>query len=236
MLKVTTSWDDGDVLDKRLARLLSEYNLKGTFYITKNRKDRLSEDDIRSIAIEHEVGAHTLTHPDLRVESNFIKEKEIKGSRDWLLRVTGQVPKMFCYPKGLYDDSVIREVVMAGFIGARTTELNTITYSLPYKQKTTLQVYPFPFRKHYPRKLLQPFQQRAWGLWQLGVPPWRMYSWLSVARAAFDIALERGEVFHLWGHSWEIEKYGMWDELEELCYYISDREDCRYLTNSELIL
>jgi len=23
-----------------------------------------------------------------------------------------------------------------------------------------------------------------------------------------------GGVFHIWGHSWEIEKYKMWDELE----------------------
>jgi peptidoglycan/xylan/chitin deacetylase (PgdA/CDA1 family) len=36
---VTTSWDDGHILDVKLSELLKKYNLKGTFYIApKNRE------------------------------------------------------------------------------------------------------------------------------------------------------------------------------------------------------
>src|SRR3989338_7735324 len=57
MLYVTTSWDDGDTLDRKLGRLLSRYGVKGTFYVAKEyRKERLSEEEIRVLSKAHEVG------------------------------------------------------------------------------------------------------------------------------------------------------------------------------------
>ena len=38
---VTTSWDDGHPLDFKIASLLEEYNLKGTFYIPKANCENL---------------------------------------------------------------------------------------------------------------------------------------------------------------------------------------------------
>ena len=236
MFKVTTSWDDGDILDKRLSNLLSRYDIKGTFYITKTyRPQRLSDQDILDVARVHEIGAHTLSHPDLRALSLENKREEIKGSKQWLEELLGSEVKMFCYPKGLHDDSVVSVVREAGFLGARITKLGSIILADPFLIPTTIQVYPFPFRRNYLRKLFQPYIQRAQALRKLGVPVSSMYSWLSMARATFEIALLNGEVFHLWGHSWEIEKYGMWSELEKFLQYIGNRKDCVYLTNSESI-
>jgi len=242
VLKVTTSWDDGDVLDKRLSDLLLRYGVKGTFYISKSyRPERLSSRDMQKISKEHEVGAHTLTHPDLRTLTPKQKTDEIAGSKKWLEELLGHQVKMFCYPKGLYDTSVVKATKEAEFSGARTTNSGSLTHSLDnFRLNTTIQVYPFPLRKlnqkqYYLGKLLQPFIQRAPKLRRLGVSIFSMYSWLSVAKATFDVALRNGEVFHLWGHSWEIEKYDMWDELEKFLQYIGDRKDCVYLTNSELL-
>ena len=242
MLKVTTSWDDGDILDKRLSSLLEAYSIKGTFYISKNyRRERLSEEGIRDVSKTHEIGAHTITHPDLRKLTSYEQEIEVKESKKWLEENLNTEVKMFCYPSGFYNTSAIEVVKKAGFLGARTTDLGLVAppYN-PYLINTTIQVYPFPFRKidskkYYWGKLLQPYKQRAKDLRILGVPTASMYSWLSVAKATFDKALKNGEVFHLWGHSWEIEKYGMWDELEKLLKYISNRKNSIYLTNSELL-
>ncbi|MFZ2484780.1 MAG: polysaccharide deacetylase family protein [Minisyncoccia bacterium] len=232
MLKVTTSWDDGDIEDNRLADLLSRYNIKGTFYITKTyRANRLSSGEIKNIAKEHEIGAHTLTHPDLRTLSLEQKQEEIEGSKKWLEEILGQDVKMFCYPKGFYDDSVVGVVKTAGFLGARTTNLGSITFSDPFLVPTTIQVYPFPFRNSL-GKVLQPYDQRAPALKALGVSFLSMYSWLSMAKTTFDLALEKGEIFHLYGHSWEIEKYGMWEKLEKFLQYISNHKKCTYATNS----
>src|SRR4051812_36730612 len=67
---VTTSWDDGDPGDLRLAEELAEFGLHGTFYLCRefNGRPRLSDAQIRELAAIPgvEVGSHTLTHPDLR--------------------------------------------------------------------------------------------------------------------------------------------------------------------------
>ncbi len=222
MLKVTTSWDDGDALDTRLSNLLLRYSIKGTFYITKNyRLKRLSDEEIRELSVQHEIGAHTLTHPDLRND-----QTEIRESKEWLENLLGLEVKMFCYPKGRYNDLVVKKVKEAGFLGARTTELGKVNITNPYIMPITIQVYPVTWRS---------FKQRGPGLRNLGVSIFSMYSWLNMSKSAFDSALRRGGVFHLYGHSWEIEKYHMWNQLEKLLEYISYRTDCVYVTNSELI-
>lgn len=235
MLKVTTSWDDGDILDRRLVDLLSRYGIKGTFYVTQNyRLQRLLDEDIKKIAQLYEVGAHTLTHPDLRNLNGERQEQEIAGSKRWLQGLINSEIKMFCYPKGLYDDSVVEGVKRVNFSGARTTKLGAITFSDPFLMPTTIQVYPFPFR-NVTGKFLQPYHQRAGALKALGVSRFSMYSWLSMAKATFDIAVKDGGIFHLYGHSWEIDKYDMWNKLEKFLEYIGNRKDCVYLTNSELL-
>lgn len=242
MLTVTTSWDDGDILDKKLAELLDRYHIKGTFYITKQyRKERLSEDDIRTLSLNHEIGAHTLTHPDLTTLTFEDQLQEIAGSKQWLEEILGKEVSMFCYPSGRYNDDSIRATKEAGFRGARTVECGRIDLPQdPYQMPTTVHVYPMPFRKvdathFWWRKLLQPFFDRSPALRTLGVSFFAFRSFEVMACAAFDIARTHGEVFHLWGHSWEIEKYDMWKELEYVLQYMSNAKDCRYVTNGEII-
>jgi len=240
MLKVTTSWDDGDILDIRLSELLTKYGIKGTFYISKDyRPERLTDSDIKEIAKTHEIGAHTLTHPDLRAVSQEQKTVEISGSKKWLEEVLEKEVKIFCFPKGLYDDETVAVVKKTGFRGARTTKLGTLYNKDPFLLDTTIQIYPFPFRKSdyshlYWKKLLEPYHQRSGALQALGVSKLSMYSWLSTAKATFDATQSNGKIFHLWGHSWEIEKYGMWKDLEKFLHYIS-KKDCQHVQNSELL-
>ncbi|MBI2065503.1 MAG: polysaccharide deacetylase family protein [Candidatus Zambryskibacteria bacterium] len=227
MLKVTSSWDDGDILDTRLSDLLLRYGIKGTFYISKNyRAQRISDQNIKNISKYHEIGAHTLTHPDLRILSPEKAREEIEGSKKWLEEIINAEVKMFCYPKGRYDDTAVVEVKKAGFTGARTTELGSLEIKDPYFMPVTLQVYPVHWRS---------FKQRAPGLLKLGTSIFSMYSWLSMSKGTFDMALKKGGIFHLFGHSWEIEKYNMWSELEKFFQYIGNKKDCVYLMNSELI-
>lgn len=225
MTSFTTSWDDGDVLDLRLAVLLEKYGLRGTFYIAKEyRKERLSEAQIQELSRTHEIGAHTLTHPDLRTLSREDKDKEIRGSKVWLEELLGKEIPMFCYPKGYHDPESAQLVMDVGFRAARTTF-----------ERGMLQVYPLPIRRGVGvRRMLEPLMERYARLRAMGVPPWRMYSFGAAARAAFDHAYKTGGVFHLWGHSWEIERYGLWGELESLLAYIAAHRDVHFVTNGEL--
>ena len=238
---ITTSWDDGDILDIKLSRLLDRYHLKGTFYISqKYRKSHLSESEIRELSLRHEIGAHTLTHPDLRLLYREEKRNEICGSKEWLEQVTSKDIEMFCYPFGYYDKESVEVVKECGFIGARTIKsMKMEEVNSPFLMPVTLQVYPFPFRKkdadsYYWHHLLQPLLQRSGDLHELGLPYTAMTSWENVARATLDLVSSRGGAFHLWGHSWEIEKYGMWKELEDFLRYCGQLSECKMITNGEL--
>lgn len=247
MLYVTTSWDDGSVYDLLLASLLEKYGAKGTFYVARELppkyqdKKLLSGTEIRELALTGEVGAHTLSHQDLTTITEEQALHEMKGSKEWLEQIIGREVAMFCYPFGFYNASVVALAQRAGFKGARTTEAGYIeTPHNPYEMHTTMQVSPFPFRKtdakrYYWREFFKPLQYHYKTYRSVGVPLFAMTSWLRAAKAAFDYAYRSGEVFHLWGHSWELERYGMWGEVEELLRYIATHDNVTFVTNSELL-
>ena len=58
--------------------------------------------------------------------------------------------------------------------------------------------------------------------------------WDLQAIALFERAKEKGGVFHLWGHSWEIEQHKDWGRLERVLQHIGNRPQVRYVTNNEL--
>jgi len=50
----------------------------------------------------------------------------------------------------------------------------------------------------------------------------------------FDKVMEDGGIFHLWGHSWEVDGHGDWEKLEDVLRYISRKKGVRYVVNGEL--
>ncbi len=68
-----------------------------------------------------ELGAHTLTHPDLTGLSDSRLRKEVAGSKRAIERRFGVPVRFFCYPAGRFDARVVAAVRRAGFRGATTT-------------------------------------------------------------------------------------------------------------------
>jgi peptidoglycan/xylan/chitin deacetylase (PgdA/CDA1 family) len=237
MLKITTSWDDGDVLDERVAGLLEKYQMKGTFYIPRDYwGKRLPDANIRALSNRQEVGAHTLTHADLSAVSLDTAREEIEGSKKWLEDVCGETIDVFCYPKGRYTPAVRDLVQGAGYKGARTTKAFSLERGPAYEMETTVHVYPFPRRPGAGlRRMFTPLQEKYAGFRSLGASVWDCRSWESATKAVFDGAVKKGGVFHLWGHSWEVEKYHLWESLERVFEHIGKRPDCEYVTNTNLI-
>ena len=239
----TTSWDDGNKLDLKLIKLLDKYNLKATFYIPKSCQFKsLSDRKIKEISKNYEIGAHTLTHQELS-EINLKKAKsEITNSKKYLEDLLEREIKVFCYPKGRYNNRVKKITQEAGFLGARTTEefcfqkLNDF-----FAIKTSLHTYPFPLRKinknhyHWSRFLFQPLAGKLSNISKLNLPASSYFSWLNLAKNMLDYCYNREGIFHLWGHSWEIEEYGMWQDLDNFFRYITSKKNIIYLTNSEVL-
>ncbi|MFH1780844.1 MAG: polysaccharide deacetylase family protein [Candidatus Nealsonbacteria bacterium] len=211
---VTTSWDDGNKLDVRLSDLLIKYGVRGTFYPAPNHKKfSLTEEDLKRLSRFQEIGAHTMSHPHLTAVNISEAKKEIIASKEYLEELLGEKIKMFCYPYGEFSLGIKNLAKEAEFFGARTVEDGAINFPTDFFEfGTTLHVYPLAFWEKI-----------------------RFLKWSGLAKKLFERVLKEGDVYHLWGHSWEIEKHGLWSDLESVLKYIANRQDCFYLTNSETL-
>ena len=241
---VTTSWDDGYKEDLRIAEVLTKHGLKGTFYVCpvkQHAQTMLNDSEIQTLAKHHEVGAHSLTHPRLTTCNPKQLKQELEGSRQWVEQCTGKPCSMFCYPKGDVNDEVAEAVKKAGFKGARTVEQLSWNTDNPYLMPTTLQVYPVPLRPRFTRwwHVLDPFGRVRVlrpGLHALGVPLSACRNWKTLAIATFEKSKQQGKsFFHLWGHSVELSRFGLWQDFEEVCAHIGNSNDCEHRTNSECL-
>ena len=140
---------------------------------------------------------------------------------------------MFCYPKGRYSARVIREVKKAGYAGARTTEMLGLHLNFdPYRMSTTLQVYPHT-KTQYLRNI-----GRALHLGRaldFAAHLRRARGWVQLAKMTFDRVLQDGGIWHLYGHSWEIQELNLWSDLAVVLAYVSKRPGVVYVTNRDVL-
>ncbi|MGB7483823.1 MAG: polysaccharide deacetylase family protein [Castellaniella sp.] len=87
-------------------------------------------------AAGHEVGSHTLNHPDLSRISPELAVNEIRDSRDALEQIAGAPVRAFCYPYGHFTAALAAVTREAGYDSATTTarglaRLDDDPYALP---------------------------------------------------------------------------------------------------------
>jgi hypothetical protein len=232
---VTTSWDDGHRADLKLAELLRSRGISGTFYIPINYQERTLENcELKDLASGgFEIGAHGFSHKLLWGLPAQELAQEIRPCKPILEDLIGKEVGMFCYPCGRYDMNVVRTLREAGYRGARTARMlatrpNFNAFEIP----TTVQIFPHPplnYLKNAARA------RRIEGLQAYLVQRPLLGSWLELGKKLFDAVLENGGVWHLYGHSWEIDRLGLWDDMCEILDYVSRREGVRYIPNGELV-
>jgi D-inositol-3-phosphate glycosyltransferase len=228
---VTTSWDDGHKLDTRLAALLKKYGIKGTFYICPQdrefkRKELLSVQEMLAISQDFEIGGHTITHPHLTEVPILQADAEIAQSKAYLEEILQREVTAFCYPYGDYNDAVKDLVKKHGYRLARTTKRYAfaLSYDL-FALPTTFHTY-----SHYSdlHKILS-FAQFSPATVK------KFWDWENLAIALFEHTCQTGGIFHLWGHSWEIEKNNGWHKLENVLAHIAANSNVTHQTNTEIL-
>ena len=235
---VTTSWDDGHELDIKLINMLDLYGIKGTFYLSKST-NQLNVKEIKEISARHEVGAHSIGHKRLTELKHADLVYEIEESKKWLEDIIGKKVGMFCYPYGDYNKDVLEIVKQCGFTGARTTQSFVVDKIIEkYLMPVTIQVYPFPVKNIFKSKLNFIFY-RNYGYYknikEINLPLSSYFSWVNLANNLFEYSKKLQGCFHVWGHSWEIDKCSMWSNLEKLFMHIKQSHDIRFMSNSELL-
>jgi len=233
---ITTSWDDGHPLDLRVAELLTKHGLHGTFYVPMTAENEtMTTAQIRELTLAFEIGAHTLHHVVLTGAPAKQACQEIVCSKSWLEDNTGLPCLMFCPPKGKYSGGHLEMVRKAGYLGLRSVELVSLDFPRPKAGimllPTTVQAHPhsiFAFGRNAIRRAA--FDN----LWRY-VAHGRSTDWPALAQSLLRRALKCGGVFHLWGHSWELQKTGQWQRLDEVLRFMSGFESqARSLTNGQI--
>ena len=232
---VTTSWDDGDCTDLKLAEILRARGIKGTFYIPiKYRQRPLENSELRALASEgFEIGAHGYSHKPLCGLPPGALAQEVGPCKRILEDVLGKEVEMFCYPRGRYDADTVRALQNSGYKGARTVRmLATRPTFNPFEMPTTLQVFPHA-RFTYIKNAARARTLESWQTCFVQMPC--LGSWVELGKRLFDVVLKDGGFWHLYGHSWEIERMGLWGGLRELLDYICRHDGVSYIPNAALV-
>ncbi|MBK8335639.1 MAG: polysaccharide deacetylase family protein [Sterolibacteriaceae bacterium] len=232
----TSSWDDGHPLDMRLGDLLAKHEFPATFYVPLSNCEGLpvlSAEQVRGLGAAFEIGSHTLDHRYLNTVDEGEARRQIMDGKNKLEDILGYGVRGFCYPGGRFSAEHRRFTVETGFAYARTTV--NFFRTVPddrYRMPTTIQFYPHP-RMAYVRNYLS---KGNWpirsGLFSVAVRPTGM---IDRMRAMVDYVCRNGGVFHLWGHSWELDTFDGWQQLDRFLGYVGERipRQCR-LTNDEV--
>jgi peptidoglycan/xylan/chitin deacetylase (PgdA/CDA1 family) len=130
------TFDDGMRNNYEVALpILSEYSIPATVYVTIGFIDQTSpwigpggdgammtREQLRElVAAGWELGAHTMTHPDLSLMGYDACLREIRASREALEEIGGSAVETFAYPFGRYGPQAIAAARDSGLIAAVTT-------------------------------------------------------------------------------------------------------------------
>jgi peptidoglycan/xylan/chitin deacetylase (PgdA/CDA1 family) len=127
------SLDDG-VRDNHgvVLPILQEYEVPATVYVTTGLIAKtypwmdgdvpmMVEDEIRDLAEAGiEIGAHTITHPNMAELDHAQCLTEMTESRRELERITGRTVETFAYPACHFGEAAVRAAEDAGFLAAVT--------------------------------------------------------------------------------------------------------------------
>lgn len=215
---ITLSYDDGVIQDVRLASIMDQYGIKGTFNIngrdfTENRPAIFSHERLsRSEALKlyntpaHEVAIHSYTHPFLEQLPAGTAAWQIVKDRETLEEMYGTIIRGMAYPMGTYNDDVVATLRQCGVVYARTVK-STYAFTLP---EDWLRWDP---TCHHRDSRLQELCDKFLNL--------------QIVRGA-------PRLFYLWGHSYEFDDKDNWYVIENFCKQMGGHADIWYATNMEI--
>ncbi len=208
---LTMSYDDGKKEDVRLVEIFNRYGIKGTFNINyglmnENHTERLEKQQLVELYKGHEIATHSYTHPTIARCPLMEAAAEILEDRKGLESLTGYPVRGHAYPNGSYSQEIKELFQKLGIAYGRVVEC-VDDYALPEDPMEW-----HPTCHHNDAGLME--------------------------KAEFFAGFSKKQywkLMYVWGHSYEFEKDGNWNVIEEFCEYMGGREDIWYATNIEII-
>ncbi|WP_396276461.1 polysaccharide deacetylase family protein [Haloimpatiens lingqiaonensis] len=110
--KVAITFDAnwGEDNTEEILKILDKYNVKATFFLVGKWIDDYPEKAEEIFKRGHELGNHSNTHADLTKVSKGRITQEIHLCDSKIMKITGELPKLFRCPSGAYNDLAVNTV------------------------------------------------------------------------------------------------------------------------------
>lgn len=224
MKALTFSYDDATAQDVRLIEIFDKYGLKCTFNLnsallglTELNGARLKSptakpEDVKYIYRDHEVAAHTLTHPLLtRIEDDNEIIRQVEEDRLRLSELCGYEVVGFAYPCGgqNHDDRVADLIRQNTGVKYCRTIISSHSFD---RQEDLYKFKPTVYHHAEFDKMIE------------------------LGEKFLEMKAEEAQIMYVWGHGFEFDDDNNWDRFEEFCKMMSGHSDIFYGTNREVLL
>lgn len=222
---VTFSYDDGTKHDERLTDIIDRYGIKCTFNLVGDsvmNEKGLTKAFIkdRIIGGGHEVAVHGYYHRGQDVMRSIEGIRDVLDCRLALENEFGMIIRGMAYPDRCPNRFKIPDTYAR--IRNYLEELD-IAYSRTLGDDNDRFELPedfldwFPTAHHDNPKVME-----------------YIHKFVSTDESKLYISQRSPKLFFLWGHSYEFDRKGNWEHLEEICEKLSGHEDVWYATNIEI--
>jgi peptidoglycan-N-acetylglucosamine deacetylase len=215
-IALTSCWDDGTEHDRRLVAILNRYGLKASFNLCSGKfglsaeqsgwKEFIRADEVAALYQRHEVCSHTVNHP--RVWSVPVDQFrwEVLEDRRRLEELVGYPVRGFAIPYSWAagHDWCIDFVRSCGFKYLRHTA------SIPEFE------HPADFMNWHPTAHCSANLTKLW---------------TSMCQRSID---QPGQLFYLWGHSYEFEDEWGWKVIESFAKLAGEMAGVYHATKGEI--
>ena len=222
---VTLSYDDGSNDDVKLLDIIDKYGIKCTFNLMGNSVGegrRLSREYVYERLLDkgHEVATHGYNHRALGIISSVDGIQDTLNCRLALEKELDMIIRGLAFPDKAVDRfkhpdtyKQIRSYLEAlGIVYARTLGGDNDSFELPEDWLNWM-----PTAHHANPNLMKYIDK-----------------FVNMDVENLYCAARSPRLFYLWGHSFEFERKGNWDLLENICSQLANRDDIWYATNIEI--
>ena len=222
---ITFSFDDGIEPDKRLIEIFDRYSLRATFNINSGMFDkhtshetvlfgekvrinnhRMPMDEFKSLYKNHEIAAHSLTHPLLTDLSDEDVIYQMKTDAENLERISGKKIYGFAYPGGCYSEHVKKLILNNTNLRYGRTAGSSHSFDIP----EDIMIF-HPTISHRELDIRE-----------------------KLADEFLALETETPKMFYIWGHSYEMINEKIWYGFEKFCERLAGKNDIFYGTNHEV--
>lgn len=221
---LTFSYDDGHIVDKKLADIFTSYGVKATFNICSSYvgEGRLTKEDIKEHILDkgHEVANHGFEHTAPGMLRPFEGIQEYLNCRMGLEEMFGIPVRGLAYPNagirrmanGANYENIRRYIADTGIVYARSLGADNDEFSFP----------------------------TDWFNW---IPTMHHDNVNSLvwAQKFADANVSTGGnarryplMCYIWGHAFEFDRKDNWEHIHDLLRILANRDDTWYATNIEI--